>query len=570
MLSGRFRFGDYEADADAGELRKGGLRVQLQDKSFEVLMALLERPGEPVTRAELQRRLWPGGVFVAFEINLNSAVTRLRDALRDRAHHPRYIQTLARRGYRVRAAVEQVRTIPPRLAVLPFENLNHNPEHDFFGDAVADALITELGNVTSLRVISRQSVLHLKGSRQMLPAIARDLKADSVVEGSVLVAGNRISITAQLLQAIPEQHLWAKAYVCELGDILTVLGQVVRDIASAVQVSLSPAESALLSRRRPVDPQAQIAYLKARHHMDKNSADGFQRSFHYLQIALERDPFHAPALARLADYYSLLGFWGHMPPHDAYPRAKELALRSSILDPELSIAHWVLGWITWLHDWDLARCDSEIRRAIELNPSDAGARVMHALFLAVVWGDPAAIDAANRALELDPLSLDVNTAAAWIHVFLKDYEGALRQARAALELFPESLHAYYIIGCARLGSHAFREAVQAFENARAISPDAISVGYLGHAYARAGQTEAAISMRDELLAMSRRGYVPTRALLCLYAGLEERDLAFELLEKAYQDHDSLAFWLCACPTCQPLRSDPRVNEMVGRVGVRIH
>jgi adenylate cyclase len=569
-LSGRLRFGAYEADAESGELWKGGLRVQLQDKSFEVLLALLERPGEPVTRAELQRRLWPDGTFVDFDNSLNSAVNRLRDALRDRARHPRYIQTLARRGYRFIARVEQVRVIPPRLAVLPFENLGPDPEQDFFGDAVADALTTELGNVSTLRVISRRSVLHLKGSRETLPEIARELKADFVVEGSVLLTGSRICITAQLVQAIPEQHLWAKAYACEVGDILTVQGQVVRDIASAVQVTLSPAEETLLARPRPVDPQAQVAYLKARHYMDRNSPEGFEKSFQYFQMALEKDPSHMPALARLAEYYSLLGFWGHMPARDAYRRAKELALRATVLDPGLSIAHWVLGWVSWLHDWDLARCEAETRRAIQLNPSDAGARVIHALFLSVVCGDPQAIDEAKLAVELDPLSLDVNTAAAWIHLFLKDYDRALQQARAALDLFPDSLHAYYIIGCAELGLSRFGKAVQAFEKACAISADAVSIGYLGHAYARAGQMEAAISQRDQLLAMGQRQYVSPRAILCLYAGLGDPDLAFELLEKAYQDHDSLAYWLCACPTCQPLRSDPRFEEMVRRMGVPVH
>ena len=570
VLSGRFRFGRYEADADTGELWKGGLRIQLQDKSFGLLMALLDRPGEVVTRAEMQHRLWPEGVFVDFENNLNSAVNRLRAALRDEARHPRFIETLARRGYRFIAPVELVRTLRRTLAVLPFENLNRDPEQDFLAAAVTDALTTELGNVHRLRVISRQSVLHLQGTRKTLPEIARDLKADLIVEGAVLLAGSSLRITAQLLQAVPEQHLWAKAYACEIGDVLTVQGQVVRDMALAVQLTLSPAEEALLSRPRQVDPQAQVAYLKARHHMDQNTREGFQKSFQYLQIALQGDPSHAPALARLAEYYSLLGFWGHMPIREAYPRAKELALRATVLDSGLSIAHWVLGWVSWLGDWDLAKCETEICRAIQLNPSDEGARVIYAVFLSVVRGDPKAIDQAKLALELNPLSLDVNTAAAWIHVFLKDYERALQQARAALELFPDSLHAYYIIGCAELGLSRFPEAVQAFEKAYAISADAISIGYLGHAYARAGQMEAAVSLRDTMLAMLRREYVSTRALLCLYAGLGERDLAFDLLEKAYQDHDSLSFWLCACPTAQPLRSDHRFDEMVHRIGLAIH
>jgi tetratricopeptide (TPR) repeat protein len=209
-------------------------------------------------------------------------------------------------------------------------------------------------------------------------------------------------------------------------------------------------------------------------------------------------------------------------------------------------------------------------RAIQLNPSDAGAREMYAVFLAVVRGDPRAIEEVKLALELDPLSLDINTGAAWIHLFLKDYEGALQEAQAALDLFPDSLHAYYIIGCAELGLSRFPEAVQAFEKAYSISADATSIGYLAHAYARVGRMEDAISLRDTMLAMLQREYVSTRALLCLHAGMGERDLAFALLEKAYQDHDSLPFWLRACPTCEPLRSDPRYEDMLRRIGLGTH
>ena len=566
-LGGAFRFGPYEADARSGELRKHGLRVQVQDKSFGVLVSLLEHPGELVTREELVKRLWPQGVFVDFDNSLNSAVNRLRDALRDRPRRPRYIETLGGRGYRFIAPVERVRADERTIAVLPFENLNHDPEQGFLADAVSDALRMELGNVNSLRVISRQSVLRLKDMRKTLQEIAGELKADVVVEGSVLLAGGSVRIAAQLVQAVPEQQLWAKAYQCEMADLLTVQGQVVQDIVLAIQVALSPAERALLCRPRPVDPQAQVAYLKARHHMDKNTREGFQKGFEYLQMALEKDPSHAPALARLAEYYSLLGFWGHMPICEAYPRAKELALRATVLDGGLSVAHWVLGWVSWLHDWDLTKCETEMCRAIQLNPSDENARLMYAVFLAVVRGDPKAVEEVELALELNPLSLDINTGAAWIHLFLKDYDRALQQAQAALDLFPDSLHAYYIIGLANLGLSRFPEAVRAFEKAYAIYADATSIGYLGHAYARAGHMEAALSLRDELQTRLKRGYVQIRPFVGLHAGLGDRDRAFEWLEKAFQDRDPILFWLRSVPFFEPLRADPRFEEMMHRIGL---
>jgi len=347
---GRFCFGPYEVDMRARELRKHGLRIQLQEKSFEVLAALLEHPRELVTRQELQRRLWPDGVSVDFENNLNSAVNRLREALRDRARRPQYIETLHRRGYRFIAPVEQVQIPTLTLAVLPFGNLSRDPEQDFFGDAVADVLTTELGTVSTLRVISRQSVLHLKGTEKTVPEIARELGADAIVEGSVLRAGNRIRITAQLVQASPEQHLWAKTFDCDLADVLTVQGQVAHAIAGAVQLALTPAEVARLNRARPVDPEAHLAYLKGRHHMGRWSRESVEKALEYFHLALQRDPVHALAYAHAANCYALLGFWGHLPFRDAYQRAKESAQKAIALDGALSAAHWALGWATWLRD----------------------------------------------------------------------------------------------------------------------------------------------------------------------------------------------------------------------------
>ncbi len=549
----RFAFGPYEVDVPAGELRKNGLRVQVLGKSFEVLVALLEHPHELVTRQDLQQRLWPDGVSVDFDNSLNSAVNRLRKALLDGACNPKYIETLHHRGYRFIAPVEQVLIVPPRLAVLPFENLNRSPEQDFFGDAVADALTTELGNVSTLRVISRQSVLHLKGTRKTLPEIACDLNADLVVEGCVLVDGECIRITAQLVQTMPEQHLWCKVYICQMRDILTVGGQVARDIAEAAQVTMSTGEVGRLSRKRPVNPEAHVAYLKARHYSGQNSRDGFYKSLQCLHLALEKDPTHAPAYAHMAACYSLLGFWGHLPGPEVYPRAKKAALRAIAGDGALSVGHLALGWVSWLHDWDLAACERECLHAIELNPSDEGAHMSHAVFLAIVAGDCAKAEAeAKLALELDPLSLSVNTSTAWVYLFTEEYERARQQARTTLDLFPDALQAWYVLGWSELMLSQHDSAIQAFEKAAAISSDALSLGYLGHAYARAGRLEAATSLLDELLARLKREYVPAKSLICLYSGLGERDRVIDWLEKAYQDRDPQLFFMGAVRIFGPL------------------
>ncbi len=550
----RFSFGPYAVDASAGELHKNGHRIEIPGKSFEALVALLERPHELVTRQELQQRLWPDGVSVDFENSLNSAVNRLRDALRDGARNPKYIETLHRRGYRFIAPVEQVLIDPPRLAVLPFENLGSDPEQNFFGDSIADGLITELGNVNTLRVISRQSVLHLKGTRKTLAEIAGDLKVDFVVEGCVLVSEDSIRITAQLVQTTPEQHLWSKAYSCRIGEILTLQGEIAREIAKAGQLTLSTTEVERLSRQHPVHPEAQVDYLKARYYLGQVSREGLHKGLQHLHLALEKDPTHAPAYAHMASCYLFLGFWGHLPGPEAYPRAKKAALRAIALDDTLGFAHSVLGSVSWLYDWNLAACEAETLRAIELNPSDESAHVSYAVFLAIIAKDRAkAVAEAKLALDLDPLSLYANISMGWIHLFVGEYGWARQRARTTLDLFPDALQAWYVLGWSELMHSQFDAAVQAFEKAAAISPDALSIGYLGHAHARAGHLEAATSLLSELLTRVEREYVPAKSLICVYAGLGERTRVVHWLEKAYLDRDSQLFFMGgAVPMFGPL------------------
>ena len=566
--AGKFRFGPFEADARARELRRRGLRIKLRGKSFEILIALLERPGELVTREELERRLWPDGVFVEFENSLNSAVNRLRSVLREGAGKPKYVETVPRLGYRFIAPVHQIRTNRPRLAVLPFDNLSQEPEHDFFPDAVTDALITELGNVSALRVISRQSVLHLKGSRRTAPEIARELKVDAIVEGSVLRAADRIRTTAQLIQAEPEQHLWARAYECEMGDLLTTQGHIARAIAEAIQVALTSGEVARLCRPRPVDPEAHVAYLKGRHLMDRWTRESFEKALEYFRFAAPRGAGHAPAYAHMADCYALLGHWGHLPFREAHRRAKEAALKAIALDDALSTAHWVLGWVTWVHDWDLPTCEAEMLRAIQLNPSDERAHVAYSIFLVTTSEARAlAVSEAKAGLDLGPLSQHSNAIMAWIYLFVDDYEPAVEQARKTLELYPDSLQAYWALGLAAACTSRYTEAIAALEKAVAISPDAISMAYLGCALARAGRAEAAQALLRDLLSRSEREHVAPRSFAFLYAALGEPDRAFEWLEKAYEVRDSGLFFLRAMPLYDPLRSDPRFERMLQRVGI---
>jgi TolB-like protein len=562
-----WRFGCFELNRETGELRKSGAEVKLPLQPARVLGLLIARAGKLVTREEIRREIW-GETVVDFDLGLNFCVNRIRAVLGDDPRSPRYIETLPRRGYRFIAAAEPVLTIPPTLVVLPFENLGRDPEQDLFGDAVTDALTTELGSISTLRVISRQSVLHLKGTQKTAPEIARELKADAIIEGSVLPARNRIRIAAQLVQVSPEQHLWANAYDCDLADILTIQGQVAQAIARAVRLALTPFDLARLGRTRPVDPEAHLAYLKGRHHMGRWSRESFEKALEYFQLAVQKDPSHALAYAQMADCYALLGHWGHLPFRDAHQRAKEAAIKALALDDALSTAHWAFAWVTWVHDWDLAVCEWETLRAIQLNPSDERAHVTYSIFLVTTSEDSArAVSEAKLALDLDPLSQHVNSIVAWIYLFVRDHARAVDQARKTLELFPGSLQAYWVLGLAEACRSRYPEAIAALEKAVAISRDALSMAYLGSVHARAGNLDVALRFLKDLLFRNEREAVPPRCFVFLYAAVGDWDRAFEWMEKAYEARDSGLFWLRVMPLYHPLRFDPRFDQMLRRLGI---
>jgi len=562
-----WRFGCFELNSETGELRKSGFEVRLPMQPARILGLLVANAGKLVTREEIRREIW-GEAVVDFDAGLNFCLNRIRAVLEDDVRSPSYIETLPRRGYRFLPVVEAVPTAPPTLAVLLFENLSGDPEQDFLGDAVADALTTELGSLSTLRVISRQTVLHLKGTRKTVPEIGRELKADAIIEGSVLRAGNRIRIAAQLIQVSPEQHLWAKTYDGDLADFVTLQGQVAQAIAGAVRLAVSPGELARLGRPRPVDPEAHLAYLRGRHHMSRWSRESFEKALEYFQAALQKDPAHALSYAHMADCYALLGFWGHHPYPDAYHRAKESALKAIALDDALGAAHWALGWAAWMCDWDLDICHAETLRAIQLNPSDEHAHALHSIFLVTTSEDrERAVSEMRLALHLDPLSQYVNANLSWIYLFVGDYDRAAEQARRTLELFPGSPLAYTGLGLAELCRSRFAEAIEALEKAVAVSPDALTMAYLGSVHARAGNLDAASQVLKDLLARCDREPVAPRCFSYLYAAIGEPDKAFEWLEKACRTHDSGVFFLRVMPLYDPLRSDPRFDGMLRRLGL---
>src|SRR5271155_2152409 len=450
---GRMHFGVFELDLRAGELRKYGLKVRVQEQPFQILAMLVEHPGEVVTREELQRNLWPADTFVDFDHGLNKAINKIREALGDSAESPRFIETVTRRGYRFladvkivdaaaargqevgagtgarvgavgpaaaveEAALPRFRPVPlawkicaivllvliagfviwklrrggggtpviRSLAVLPLESLSNDASQDYFADGMTDELITDLGQISALRVISRTSVMTYKHARKPLPEIARELNVDAVVEGTVLRSGDQVRITAQLIQASADKHLWSQSYKGELRDTLALQNEVARAIADQIQISLNPQEQAALKNVKVVNPEAYVSYLKGRYFWNKRTADGLKVALAYFNQAIDEDPNYAQAYSGLADTYALLGDWQYavMTPKEGLPKAKAAAIKALELDSTLGEAHNSLAFCLDGFDWDLNSGGKEFRRAIELNPGYATAHHWYSWHLALV------------------------------------------------------------------------------------------------------------------------------------------------------------------------------------------
>src|SRR2546429_6083930 len=304
---GMVHFGEFELDAAAGQLYRKGARLRLQEQPSQILQILLQRPGEIVNREELRQKIWPSDTFVDFDHGINNAIKRLREALGDTAETPHYVETLPRRGYRFIGKLERKSPSFRSLAVLPLENLSRDPEQEYFAEGLTEALITTLAKIGELRVVSRTTAMLYKDVHKPLREIARELEVDAIVEGTVLRAGQRVRITAQLIDAANETHLWAESYERHLRDVLHLQAEVAEAIAKQVQVKLTPQERAQLAQTQPVNPDAYEAYLKGRYHWLRRSGEELPKAVRYFEQAIEIDPTYAAAYAGLADSLSGLG-----------------------------------------------------------------------------------------------------------------------------------------------------------------------------------------------------------------------------------------------------------------------
>jgi TolB-like protein/DNA-binding winged helix-turn-helix (wHTH) protein/Tfp pilus assembly protein PilF len=616
------RFGSFEADLHTQELRRRGTLLRLPSQSFQVLQMLLEQRGTLVTRDELRAALWPSDTFVDFDHGLNAAVNRLREALGDSADRPRWIETLPRRGYRFIAPVErspdsaeaavvdhqkrpkpifQRRWIaivllvpimigavaaalllglnvrgwrsrllsgPPKpkiqaLAVLPLANLSGDPEQEYFADGMTDSLITELGKISSPRVISRQSIMQYKGSKKGLPEIARELNVDAVLEGAVKHSGDRVKITVHLAQASPERQLWAQEYDRSIRDALSLQGEIARAIADEIQVKLTPEERTRLAVSRSVDPEAQDNYLRGLYFASKGTELGSQTAIAHFKTAIEKEPTYAPAYAELALTYFWLGNpeQGGPSARETNPQAKAAVAKALELDPSLARAHLALGLILLNPGWNWSGAENQYRIALKLNPSCAGCHFQYGVLLAGSGRNDEAIAQINQAIESDPLNKYYRSWLATIAFFSRQYDLSIKLS----ENLDDDWTANMVALCFAL-KKMYPEAIAISEKAvarRGRQPG--DLRYLALVYGLAGRKGETQKIIGELKERSRHHYVFPSVFAYAYLGLGDKDQALTFLERAYEEQDPALFWLKMSPIFDPLRSEPRFQALLRRV-----
>jgi TolB-like protein/DNA-binding winged helix-turn-helix (wHTH) protein/Tfp pilus assembly protein PilF len=618
------RFGQFEVCFESGELRKSGLRIRVQQLPMKMLQILVERPGQVVTREELRQRVWVGESFGDFDQAVNIAIGKLRNALGDSAESPRYIETLPKRGYRFIAEVAVIEPSPTQvsepahedssptdseqggrwwsthrvsiasalvlsltvfgiwlsrslgrspisirsIAVLPLDNFSGDPSQDYFADGMTDELITNLAQIKALRVISRTSVMIYKGAHKPLPEIARELDVDAVVEGSVVRSGDQIRITAQLIQAPTDKHLWAESYQGNLRDTLSLQRRVASAVADQIRIEVTPQEQAALKRVEAVDPDAYEDYLKGRYFWNERTTEGLKKAIDYFDQAIGKDPNYAQAYSGLADSYALLGDWQYaeMTPKEAMPRAKTAAMKAVELDDNLGEGHNSLAFCLDGFDWDFDAADREFRRSITLNPGYASAHHWYSWHLALMGRNTEAIAEMKKAEDLDPVSPIINSDLAELLLIARLPDQSIQQSRKTIDMNPNFASAHNQLAQAFIEKQMFHEAILELQKAIQLSGGSSTfTANLARAYVGLNKKGSAKELLNDLIERSAPGYPDASEIAKIYVALGDNDKAMTWLEKGYENRFNPGVLLR--PGFDPLRGDPRFKDLVRRVGL---
>lgn len=559
------RFGDFLADLTTGEIRKHGTRLKVQPQVFKVLAALLERPGELVTRDELRARLWGDDVFLDYDRGLNKAINRLRDILSDSIEQPTYVETVPQRGYRFRASVEALPSIRS-IAVLPLRNLSGVPEEEYFSDGMTDELIGELAHTSSLKVISRTSVIRYKGARgYSLPEIAQTLGVDAIVEGTITKVNDRVRITAQLIRGADDCHLWSRAYERTADDLLTLRAELARTIAAEIGASLRETTGRVAVQTRRLAPEAHEALLKGRFFLHQNIR-GVERSIEWFRRAIELDDTYSEPYAGLAQALIFAGIYEFRTFAEAYSEARVAARRAVELEPANAGAHNALADISKGLDWDFDAAERQHRLALAYNPSHLLARLWLAETLSRLERHDEALRESALACELDPVSPLSHNSRSMFLWRARRYDEAIAESSVALDLDPSHVNALWWQGLAYAGKRNFALAVASLEKGYDLSKAPVFLASLGYVRGLAGESKRALEAVDALTELQKSRYVSWANIATVYAGLDDADKVFEALYKAKQARDGRVHQLVS-PCFDRFRNDPRFADLKASTGL---
>jgi TolB-like protein/DNA-binding winged helix-turn-helix (wHTH) protein/Flp pilus assembly protein TadD len=646
-----YSFGPYELRTQSREIYKNGRKLKLRRQPFQVLLTLVERSGDVVTREELRGRLWPSDTFVDFEHGLNTAITELRGVLNDSASEPQYIETFPKLGYRivvpvvavehaalsapsetavtqqeamvaeslppqvgrapvdktfglVRNALTQNRWIIPAaivvililglapyvelsrsraraqtsngramLAVLPFENLTGDASQEYFSDGLTEEMITQLGQLDPHRlgVIARTSVMHYKHGQQPLQQIGRELGVQYVLEGGVRRDSNNVRISAQLIQMKDQTHLWSRQYNRGTDDLLALQDEIAQEIADEIQITLGASRKKAITDRKPASSpnsyEAYDLYLRGRYFWNKRTTEGFQQAAEYFQEAIAKDPNYAQAYVGLADTFGLMSSWNVVPQNEFMPKARAAALKALQLDESLAEAHTSLALVEEIYDYDWQTAENEFRRAIQLNADYATAHDWYAEYLSWQGRFEEALAESDRARRLDPLSLIIAADHGAILYFSRQYDRSIEQFRSVLAMDPSFSRAHMIYS-AYVQQGGFADALGDIQTWRHFGDGPwiwAAEAYVYSRWGRQAQAERALAKLEEFVRHAHGDR--TQDLLLAYVGTGRKEEAIALLQKAYSEHSNALVTLKVEPNYDPLRDDPRFQELLRRMGL---
>jgi TolB-like protein/DNA-binding winged helix-turn-helix (wHTH) protein/Flp pilus assembly protein TadD len=630
MSAGLLRFDNFELDRGACELRRAGRTVRLERIPLDLLFLLAEHQGQLITREEILERLWGKDVFVDADSAINTAIRKIRQALKDDPEQPRFIQTVVGRGYRFIARIEAKRPeaaytpvavpalgpvnvekpevivplksvrhekvhrrlvlglvvfallvllglsyflIPEKrimLAVLPFENLSGDPEQEYFSDGFTEETITDLGQVSPGRmgVIARTSAMTYKYTSKPIRQIGKELGVDYVLEGSVRREEGRVRISAQLIRVKDQTHVWAQNYDSQLQDWLDVQAKLGQDIAQQVQVSLTPQRKVELAKKRPVDPEVYDRYLRGRYFWNKMTPSEYPKAIGYFQQATEKDPAYAPPYAGLADCYGTLPIATDAVPTESFSRAEVAARKAVQLDDSLAEGHVALVRINMWYEWNWPELEREAHHAFALNANSADAHLRYAHYLSNAGRHKEALEEVQRAQELDPFSPIIHALRGQITYYAGQYDLAVKQLRETVELFPDFWIGHIVLGKVYERKHMYSEALMEFDKAFDLSGgNTEALSLAGYTYAVSGSRSEALRILNELKERARHGYVPPYNIALIFAGLGDKTPALDWLEKGLEARDPHMVFLSVERKWDGIRSEPRFQDLLRRIGL---